>query len=167
MTRSTFRLRTPPAELAATPRSDKPRTGVAGRLTITLFFLLWLAIPTVILVVVARDARSNYQTWRWPATQCTILRSSVEPSRSDGDYAFRVEYACPGLLPTLIECSTGATLLRGIVEDLLPPHHVVDHDELIARHRGNVREALRELYDRFAAAPSLGAAPGTSPAGLR
>jgi len=57
-----------------------------------------------------------------------------------------------GMLPTLVECTTDADLLGGIVRDLVP----VGTDntaDLFARHRGNVREALRELYDRYAEAP--------------
>ena len=56
----------------------------------------------------------------------------------------------PGLLPTLHECRTTPELLAGIVADLvgrdeaerLPPA-----EDLLVRHGGNVRDALRELYD--------------------
>jgi GTPase SAR1 family protein len=51
----------------------------------------------------------------------------------------------PGLLPTLVECETSVPLLREIVQDLHPGHAGVE--TLFARHEGNVREALRELYD--------------------
>jgi hypothetical protein len=57
-----------------------------------------------------------------------------------------------GLLPTLVECETSAGLLRGIVEDLAPGVAAGGRAEaLFARHGGNVREALRELYDVHAA----------------
>ena len=58
----------------------------------------------------------------------------------------------PGLLPTLVECDTDADLLRGIVNDLLPDPAAPETDaaDLLTRHDGNVREALRELYDRHA-----------------
>ena len=56
---------------------------------------------------------------------------------------------CPGLLPTLIETRTTPALLAHLVERLtgMPPDA---HDccELFERHRGNLRSALRELYDR-------------------
>jgi len=61
----------------------------------------------------------------------------------------------PGLLPTLFECRTSPELFANIVHDLLrrsllaqpsPP----DLSELFAAHGGNIRNALRELYDRFA-----------------
>jgi hypothetical protein len=64
----------------------------------------------------------------------------------------------PGLLPTLTECHTSAPLLGGLIEQLL--HAAVplsgvsralpSAEELFARHQGNLREALRELYDRCA-----------------
>lgn len=54
----------------------------------------------------------------------------------------------PGLLPTLYECRTTPELLAGIVRDLLGGEEVeVQGEELFARHGGNVREALMELYD--------------------
>jgi hypothetical protein len=53
-----------------------------------------------------------------------------------------------GLLPTLYECRTSPELLAGIVEELSGPG--VEVGELWARHGGNVRDALRELYDRWA-----------------
>lgn len=60
-----------------------------------------------------------------------------------------------GPLPTLIECTTSPALLAGIVDELLaeapsggprPP----DPAALWRRHRGNLRHALAELYDRWA-----------------
>lgn len=61
-----------------------------------------------------------------------------------------------GLLPTLTECATSPELLERLVADLvgsgpaapdrpLPPAAI-----LHARHRGNLRLALLELYDRWA-----------------
>jgi hypothetical protein len=59
----------------------------------------------------------------------------------------------PGRLPTLLETSTTPALLETIVRRLLSqpgeplPFSVL---ELFARHQGNLRDALRELYDRYA-----------------
>ncbi|RYD69135.1 MAG: hypothetical protein EOP84_29045 [Verrucomicrobiaceae bacterium] len=54
-------------------------------------------------------------------------------------------------LPVLIECATSPVLLDELVEDLtggrLPPSEAPN---LFARHRGNLRDAFRELYDRWA-----------------
>ena len=57
----------------------------------------------------------------------------------------------PGLLPTLINCTTTPELLDGIIVELLGENdggrreHVVQR--LFDEHNGNVRNALRTLYD--------------------
>jgi hypothetical protein len=57
----------------------------------------------------------------------------------------------PGLLPTLIETTTSPRLLSQIVTDILPcPDPSLDAGALYRRHAGNLREALRELYDSYA-----------------
>jgi hypothetical protein len=52
----------------------------------------------------------------------------------------------------LIQCETSPSLLQSVVEELLP--HPLPGlpavEELFHRHQGNVRDALRELYDRCA-----------------
>jgi hypothetical protein len=60
-----------------------------------------------------------------------------------------------GLLPTLHRCVTTPELLRELIEDLLGERGSglpVAVSELFARHQGNLRDALRELYDLFALA---------------
>jgi hypothetical protein len=54
----------------------------------------------------------------------------------------------PGLLPTLFECETSPELLASIVGELVGAD--VEIGELHAQHGGNIRDALRELYDRWA-----------------
>ncbi len=54
-----------------------------------------------------------------------------------------------GLLPTLIQCSTTPELLGEIVAEL--GESTQDAPALFEKHRGNLREALRELYDMHAA----------------
>jgi len=57
----------------------------------------------------------------------------------------------PGLFPTLIECTTSPELLDRIVRRLATPTgDVRTPADLFARHHGNLREALRELYDVYA-----------------
>ena len=59
----------------------------------------------------------------------------------------------PGRLPSLIETSTSPELLQGLVEQILGERSTDLRPLLPAlfeRHRGNLREALRELYDRYA-----------------
>jgi hypothetical protein len=60
----------------------------------------------------------------------------------------------PGRLPTLIACRTSPALLDRIIRRLAPAGGVATPPvaELFARHHGNLREALRELYDVHAAA---------------
>lgn len=59
-----------------------------------------------------------------------------------------------GRLPLLIECTTSADLLEGIVRRLspAPAAGAPSAAELFRRHHGNLRDALRELYDVHAAA---------------
>ena len=59
----------------------------------------------------------------------------------------------PGLLPTLLECSTSPALLREIVNELQPQDHALTTeflDRLHERHQGNLRACLRDLYDVYA-----------------
>lgn len=60
-----------------------------------------------------------------------------------------------GRLPTLVTCTTTPALLDGIIRTLTPlaVEGVPSSAALFTRHRGNLREALRELYDVYAAAP--------------
>jgi len=60
----------------------------------------------------------------------------------------------PGLLPTLLECRTTPELFREIVREILAGQDTVVRDwpakrldALFAKHGGNVRHGLRELYD--------------------
>ncbi len=65
-----------------------------------------------------------------------------------------------GRLPTLHRCATSPALLRGLVAALgvtLTPEAA---ESLHARHRGNLREALRELYDEYAARGLTASAAG-------
>jgi hypothetical protein len=56
----------------------------------------------------------------------------------------------PGLLPTLIECTTTPALLQEIVHALTPQTPALSPtflDDLHRRHSGNLRACLRDLYD--------------------
>lgn len=55
-----------------------------------------------------------------------------------------------GRLPTLVQTTTSPALLRRIAMTLDPAHDLPDAPDLHTRHAGNLREALRELYDRRA-----------------
>lgn len=59
----------------------------------------------------------------------------------------------PGRLPTLVHLRTSAELLEELALELapdLPTAIVTTLPEIFARHHGNIRECLRELYDRYA-----------------
>ncbi len=56
-----------------------------------------------------------------------------------------------GLLPTLITCKTSVSLLSDIVRELTFPLSESRYRELeliFNKHRGDIRQSLRELYDR-------------------
>ena len=58
----------------------------------------------------------------------------------------------PGLLPTLLDCETTPELLEGIVRELVGADPRIDVRKVFVRHEGNVRSALREMYDVWAGA---------------
>jgi len=62
----------------------------------------------------------------------------------------------PGLLPTILDCHTSPALFQTIVSRLLEENESIAPDEvrdLWQKHHGNIREALRELYDRYSLVP--------------
>jgi hypothetical protein len=69
----------------------------------------------------------------------------------------------PGLLPTLHECRTTPELLAAIAGELGGEEALPAAAPLFARHRGNLRDALRELYDAYAGLTSSSAARRGSP----
>lgn len=63
----------------------------------------------------------------------------------------------PGRLPTLWTCETSRALLTDLVSQLLGETATVAEEDLrrlFDKHRGNLRDVLRELYDRAAAEPA-------------
>jgi hypothetical protein len=62
-----------------------------------------------------------------------------------------------GMLPTLIECATSSELLREIIRELLGGEarcelpDKLHTNKLHTKHDGNLRDALREMYDLYAA----------------
>jgi len=65
----------------------------------------------------------------------------------------------PGRLPTLVRLETTPGLLLELALELtpdLPADTVAVLPAVFARHDGNIRECLRELYDRYAGGPSWG-----------
>jgi hypothetical protein len=63
-------------------------------------------------------------------------------------------------MPTLYDCRTTPELFRELVHELLPAGYQAfpgcgDLVPLFHKHRGNIRSALRELYDIFSTVPLL------------
>lgn len=59
----------------------------------------------------------------------------------------------PGRLPTLLHSQTTCDLLESMVQELLPADLEVRRvtlESLFRKHRGNLRDVLRELYDWYA-----------------
>jgi hypothetical protein len=63
------------------------------------------------------------------------------------------------LLPALMKCSTSPELLHEIVRQLLGKHApelLITTEAIYHKHRGNMRDAIRELYDIYASRDGLG-----------
>jgi|KBSMisStandDraft_5_1062788.scaffolds.fasta_scaffold188386_1 hypothetical protein len=56
----------------------------------------------------------------------------------------------PGRLPTLWKCNTSAGLLSDIMAEVLAGSRFTPPADLFRKHKGNLREALRECYDLMA-----------------
>ncbi len=97
------------------------------------------ASPKTFLLVDGEE-RLAYRGWR------RLLRAA----RGAGGLLVTVHL--PGPLPTLFESATSPELLATLVAELTdgPSPQLPTAASLYARHRGNLREALLELYDRCA-----------------
>jgi len=96
--------------------------------------------------VVLLDGAEQMSWWAWASFRWRVRRA--------GGFIITAHRA--GLLPTLLTCRTNAGLLSEIIGRLLSENQAMSREEierLFLRHGGNIREALRELYDRFSAKP--------------
>jgi hypothetical protein len=84
------------------------------------------------------------------AEQLSALRWGWVRFRARGAGGMIITTHKPGRLPTLWRCSTTPELLRDLSGSLGVPLAEHDAAALHARHSGNLRNALRELYDRHA-----------------
>jgi len=101
--------------------------------------------------IILLDGAEQMSWWQWRRF-C---------ARSRGGAGLVITSHRPGLLPTLHECRTSPELLREIITQLLGQEAAPGSDEcqtLFERHHGDIRLALRELYDQFARRPGYGAA---------
>ena len=53
------------------------RMGIGAKIGVTLFLLVWMGIPSVMLVFLAREAAKSGRTFTWKETPCVILESYV------------------------------------------------------------------------------------------
>lgn len=94
--------------------------------------------------VVLLDGADHASRWEWMR-----LRRAARRARGLVVTSHRL-----GLLPTLLETRTSAALLAELVDELAPAHAARLEpllEEVLIRHRGNVRTSLLELFDRVAA----------------
>lgn len=85
------------------------------------------------------------------AEQLSWLQWWLVRCRARGAGGIIITTHTPGRLPTLWRCCTTPELLRDLSDSLGVPLAERDAAELFSRHAGNLRNALRELYDRHAA----------------
>ena len=73
----------------------QPRAlGIGGKIGVTFFFVLWMGIPSVMLVFLGRQALQMANVYSWTRTDCVILDSRVVEPGEDraSSYAFAVKY---------------------------------------------------------------------------
>ena len=99
------------------------------------------------------DGAGHLGPWRWWRVRRVARRAAV----------LVVTLHRPGRLPTLAVCTTSPQLLGELIDELLAAAdptldlpELPSATELHARHAGNVRNALRELYDRCAGRATVG-----------
>ena len=85
------------------------------------------------------------------AEQLPVLMWALLRRRSSAAGGLIITCHREGMLPPLIKTTTSPALLRDIVDTLWPGYDA-DVGDLFRRHSGNLRSALRELYDACAVA---------------
>jgi hypothetical protein len=87
--------------------------------------------------IVCCDGAEQLSWWDW--------RRLMRHSRAAAGLLITTHH--PGRLPTLHECETTPALLQSIAGSLDEGVLSERCDELFALHKGNLREAIRSLYD--------------------
>lgn len=93
--------------------------------------------------IVCVDGAEQLSFWQW--------RRLKQRSKKAAGLLITAHHA--GMLPTLVECATTPVLLENIVAQLVkdPTDQLrTISNMLFKKHDGNLRDALRELYDLFA-----------------
>jgi hypothetical protein len=88
------------------------------------------------------DGAEKIPSWKWPFVRHGFRKAT----------AVLITTHAPGRLPTVFRTSTTPQLLAELIEQLsgraARPEFV---RQLFDRHNGNIRDALREMYDRCGA----------------
>jgi Protein of unknown function (DUF3592) len=71
--------------------SGQPR-GVLGRIFLSLFFFLFLAMGVVFIFLVGREVARSAATYTWTPTECLILSSAVKEGTGNQPYSFEVRF---------------------------------------------------------------------------
>jgi hypothetical protein len=124
-------------------RGLKPRFAMLTRQErrVDLQLLHWLeheAGPTDLLCLDGCEQLGPLR-WRWLRHRCRRLGGLLITTHQ------------PGRLPMLVQCNTDPPLLLGLVRQLQPDlrFSIEDAGALLNQHNGNIRLALRSLYDRW------------------
>jgi len=92
------------------------------------------------------------------AEQMSALKWHAFKAKSRKAGGLLITSHAKGMLPTLTVCSTSPELLEEIVSDLLNGESLMSlpsTTKLFRKHDGNLRGALREMYDIYAAKPHI------------
>jgi hypothetical protein len=135
----------------------------SGKTTLLRDLAERLAVRHTVLNIRLNDVTPSipWRTWRMLGDHDYVLLDGAERLGPSAWLAFSaatrnssgvvITTHAPGRLPTLRECATSPELLAALVEELLGERpDWLDETALFERHRGNLRDALRALYDVFA-----------------
>ncbi|MCY2951203.1 MAG: hypothetical protein NTU53_04405 [Planctomycetota bacterium] len=92
--------------------------------------------------VILFDGADHLPWWDW-------MRLRWHARRAGGAGGLIIAVHREGMLPTLLKTRTSVQLLAEMVTELLGRHEPMV-EEVFEKHRGNLREAIREMYDWMA-----------------
>lgn len=72
-------------------QAPKKAMGIAGKIFLTIFVLLWAGLPATMLVTELPDLIGGFKARGWRETPCTILSSEARPEKSS--FRLDVKYA--------------------------------------------------------------------------
>ncbi|HVR35856.1 MAG TPA: DUF3592 domain-containing protein, partial [Methylomirabilota bacterium] len=67
--------------------------GIAGRLFLSLFFLFFLGIGSIVVAFIGREAYQSARTWFWESVEAEVVSSGIrEEDRDSNPYVVEIEY---------------------------------------------------------------------------